>query len=97
MNVDTYDEISVGILDNSININDKLGFPLQDDIDAQIESGEANDTPIVTNTPIQSEPNKSVTEAPRTTVISPPPTIVDDTAVDNIERRGSFNRNDRRV
>jgi hypothetical protein len=97
MDVDTYDEISAGILDNSININDKLGFPLQDDIDAQIESGEANDTPIVTNTPIQTETNKSVTEAPRTTVISPPPTIVDDNDDDNIGRRGLFGRKERRV
>ncbi len=97
MDVDTYDEISAGILDNSININDKLGFPLQDDIDAQIESGEANDTPIVTNTPIQTETNKSVTEAPRTTVISPPPTIVDDNDDDSIGRRGLFGRKERRV
>ena len=73
MDVDTYDEISAGILDNSININDKLGFSLQDKIDEQIESGEANDTKITTDNPPLPERNVNVSTSERTTVIPPPP------------------------
>ena len=100
MDVDTYDEISAGILDNSISINDKLGFQLQDDIDAQIESGETNDTSITTDIPIQRESSRSITEAPRTTVIPPPPkqTSIDNTGDDTgIGRGGSIFRKERRV
>jgi hypothetical protein len=75
MDVDTYDEISAGILDNSININEKLGFSLQDKIDEQIESGASNDTRITTNNPIPPITTNTVSKSERTTVIPPPPTF----------------------
>lgn len=89
MDVDTYDEISAGILDNSININEKLGFQLQEEIDEQIESGAANDTKITTDNP--PPPKRVVTESTseRTTVIPPPPKIVDPIAPLDNNRDGN--------
>ena len=97
MDVDTYDEISAGILDNSININDKLGFSLQDKIDEQIESGEANDTKITTDNPPLPERNINVSTSERTTVIPPPPQRTDPlTSLDNSRYGNDSNFGDRK-
>lgn len=97
MDVDTYDEISAGILDNSININDKLGFSLQDKIDEQIESGAANDTKITTDNP--PPPKRVINESTseRTTVIPPPPKRIDPPApLDNNRDRNDSNSGGRK-
>jgi hypothetical protein len=73
MDDDTYDEISAGILDNSISINSKLGFPLQNSVDEQIDSGAANDTRITSDNPIPPIRTNTVSKSERTTVIPPPP------------------------